>query len=146
MDENRMTRNGRNICIFIVTTGLGDSDFILTSALHRVPPSCFLLHSIFLFCTKMHQVALSWLYFFFFYFWIAPSTTELHWVAQSTTELALFTLDAPSTIELQRVHQAIIHWCFGSTCKEFHQVLMCNTQYHRVAPSTTKLLYTEIFR
>ena len=58
---------------------------ILTSELHRVPPSCFLLlYLVFICtminrnaprCTKMHQSPSSWLFFF--------STSELHWVAPS---------------------------------------------------------------
>ena len=30
MTDNKMTRNGRKMCIFIATTRLGDSDFKVT--------------------------------------------------------------------------------------------------------------------
>ena len=105
---------------------------ILTSELHRVPPSCFLLlYLVFICtvmnrnaprCTMMHQAPSSWLFFFYINFWIAPSCTQLFFIALYTSYLHR---DAPSTTKL--------HWAiFAPWCTEMH----CD------APSTTKLLYT----
>ena len=122
---------------------------ILTSELHRVPPSCFLLlYLVFICtminrnaprCTKMHQSPSSWLFFFYINFWIAPSCTQCFLLLYILLICTVMHRAPPSCTQLYLHHDAltctvmlrVAPWCTELASFFLYYLLNC-TEYQKL--------------